>query len=235
MTATPDPAEVERPRYEITGYGLIAYVGGHTCGTSPDGHFGAHEPWCGWEPVCTLDELDELVGSLRAALPAPVAAEPVAPDEPAPATDLSRLLNDLDEHLITMLYRLRCDLLEEFKHALVAHPAPAEPPAPPAPSEPIWEAGREWGIREAMAVVDEGLDSTYTREVRAVLRTAREQIATLLPDAPAAPVEDERPEPPSVSRRIFETPAEMNRRLGIGAAPAVREPEAATPTATRRP
>ena len=40
----------------VNGY-LVEYVGRHTCGTGPDGHYGAHEPFCGYEMICNLSEI----------------------------------------------------------------------------------------------------------------------------------------------------------------------------------
>lgn len=60
-------AAPERPAHErllIMGEWLAEDVGRHTCGTGPDGHYGAHEPGCGIEPVMTLAELDELMTAL---------------------------------------------------------------------------------------------------------------------------------------------------------------------------
>lgn len=37
---------------------LVLDVGRHNCGTDFGGHFGAHEPGCGIEPVVRLDTLD---------------------------------------------------------------------------------------------------------------------------------------------------------------------------------
>ena len=40
--------------FRIVGTWLIEEVGHHTCGTERGGHFGAHEPGCGQEPVINL-------------------------------------------------------------------------------------------------------------------------------------------------------------------------------------
>lgn len=37
---------------------LVESVGEHTCGTGPEGHYGAHEPGCGYVPLVNLAELD---------------------------------------------------------------------------------------------------------------------------------------------------------------------------------
>lgn len=37
---------------------LVEMVGKHTCGTGPDGHYGAHEPGCGYEPHLNLADLE---------------------------------------------------------------------------------------------------------------------------------------------------------------------------------
>jgi hypothetical protein len=49
------------PRYELIdgngGQWLVQDVGRHNCGTGPSGHFGAHEPACGAEPVGRVVDL----------------------------------------------------------------------------------------------------------------------------------------------------------------------------------
>lgn len=40
----------------MNGY-LVLSVNEHTCGTGPDGHYGAHEPGCGYEPLVNLAEI----------------------------------------------------------------------------------------------------------------------------------------------------------------------------------
>ena len=56
MTAPDRPAS---ERLQIVGDWLVEDVGRHTCGTDPGGHYGAHEPGCGLEPLIPLDALDE--------------------------------------------------------------------------------------------------------------------------------------------------------------------------------
>jgi hypothetical protein len=58
---------VDRPvaeRLRIDGEWLVLEVDRHTCGTGPEGHYGAHEPGCGLEPLLRLDELDALLTAL---------------------------------------------------------------------------------------------------------------------------------------------------------------------------
>lgn len=44
---------------------LVEMVGKHNCGTGPDGHYGAHEPGCGYEPHLNLAELEGWPGAER--------------------------------------------------------------------------------------------------------------------------------------------------------------------------
>lgn len=44
-------------RLAVIGDYLVAATGEHTCGTGPDGHYGAHEPGCGYEPITPLDQI----------------------------------------------------------------------------------------------------------------------------------------------------------------------------------
>jgi hypothetical protein len=39
----------------VMGDWLVEYAGEHTCGTGPGGHYGAHEPGCGYEPLANLE------------------------------------------------------------------------------------------------------------------------------------------------------------------------------------
>lgn len=54
MAETPDSFQI------VNGW-LAQHVGHHTCGTAQGGHFGAHEPGCGWEPICKVSELPALL------------------------------------------------------------------------------------------------------------------------------------------------------------------------------
>lgn len=57
--AVPDAAtEAHDPKnLSIMNGWLVECVGEHTCGTGPDGYYGAHEPGCGYEPLVNLSEL----------------------------------------------------------------------------------------------------------------------------------------------------------------------------------
>lgn len=44
-------------RLHVMGDYLVEEVGHHTCGTGPDGHYGAHEPGCGYEMVTPLKDI----------------------------------------------------------------------------------------------------------------------------------------------------------------------------------
>lgn len=66
--------------YVVTGEWLAVDVGEHTCGTGRDGHYGAHEPGCGLEPVAKIADL--LAADSRAAdLEATVARVEALPHE----------------------------------------------------------------------------------------------------------------------------------------------------------
>lgn len=54
-------AEPASTRFLIEGDWLVEDVGHHTCGTGPDGHYGAHERGCGLEPLISLDQLDQIM------------------------------------------------------------------------------------------------------------------------------------------------------------------------------
>lgn len=58
---TPDPQ-----RLSIDRGWLVYDTGHHTCGTGPDGHYGAHEPGCGLEPLMTVEELSTILDTLAA-------------------------------------------------------------------------------------------------------------------------------------------------------------------------
>lgn len=60
MTAPIPP----RDRFVIAGDMLCEDVGRHTCGTGPEGHYGAHEPGCGLEPVMSLEDLARMGDAL---------------------------------------------------------------------------------------------------------------------------------------------------------------------------
>lgn len=49
--------EVETWEYAIEGDWLVEVVNKHTCGTGPDGYYGAHEPGCGSIPVANIGPL----------------------------------------------------------------------------------------------------------------------------------------------------------------------------------
>lgn len=51
----PEPFSVEG-MHIVSGW-LVEPVGEHTCGAGPNGHYGAHEPGCGYEAVARLDDL----------------------------------------------------------------------------------------------------------------------------------------------------------------------------------
>lgn len=44
-------------RLHVIGDWLVEETGNHTCGTGPDGHYGIHEPGCGYEPITPLDQI----------------------------------------------------------------------------------------------------------------------------------------------------------------------------------
>lgn len=49
--------EVEEWEYALEGDWLVEVVNKHTCGTGPDGYYGAHEPGCGSIPVANIGPL----------------------------------------------------------------------------------------------------------------------------------------------------------------------------------
>lgn len=65
MTAAPPP---EGPGYALFDGWLVQDVGRHTCGTGPHGHFGAHEPGCGLEPIGPIQEVVDAYLGRTAAL-----------------------------------------------------------------------------------------------------------------------------------------------------------------------
>ena len=44
-------------RLHVMGDWLVEETGKHTCGTGPDGHYGLHEPGCGYEPITPLAQI----------------------------------------------------------------------------------------------------------------------------------------------------------------------------------
>ena len=60
--------------YAVMGDWLVESIGRHTCGTGPNGHYGHHEPGCGWEPIATIEDV-------FAALSAVAATRPEVPEE----------------------------------------------------------------------------------------------------------------------------------------------------------
>lgn len=49
--------EAETGTLRVEGHWLVREVDHHTCGTSPDGYYGAHEPGCGLVPEVDLSAL----------------------------------------------------------------------------------------------------------------------------------------------------------------------------------
>lgn len=62
--AVPDAATEPKNLSIMNGW-LVEMVGKHNCGTGPDGHYGAHEPGCGYEPHLNLAELEGWPGAER--------------------------------------------------------------------------------------------------------------------------------------------------------------------------
>lgn len=56
-------SDLAGPRLRVEGHWLVQEVDRHTCGTGPGGHYGAHEPGCGLEPVLDLSTLPGWVGT----------------------------------------------------------------------------------------------------------------------------------------------------------------------------
>lgn len=46
-------------RLHVISDHLVEDVGHHTCGTGPDGHYGAHEPGCGYEMITPLKDITQ--------------------------------------------------------------------------------------------------------------------------------------------------------------------------------
>jgi hypothetical protein len=44
-------------RLHVISDHLVEEVGQHTCGTGPEGHYGAHEPGCGFEMITPLKDI----------------------------------------------------------------------------------------------------------------------------------------------------------------------------------
>lgn len=53
-------------RYGVANGYLFEYVNHHTCGTGPNGHYGAHEPGCGQESIGKVEDLLTTVASVPA-------------------------------------------------------------------------------------------------------------------------------------------------------------------------
>jgi hypothetical protein len=62
--ALPAAVDLSAPRLEIADGWIVEVGDTHTCGTGPDGHYGAHEPGCGITPLIELGELDRRMRAL---------------------------------------------------------------------------------------------------------------------------------------------------------------------------
>lgn len=48
----------ETHRLAIESGWLVEVVNHHTCGTGPNGYYGAHEPGCGSIPICRVEDIE---------------------------------------------------------------------------------------------------------------------------------------------------------------------------------